>query len=147
MSQEEVIVEGSPTYIVALCDDLDDRLDRANYTYTSARRPPLPRARPFLVGNATLTPLFDRSWGRTISSRAATTRDSFGAAHPRCRPVSDRHCGFRGGAPDRERTYDLKPGMVVWIPANTAHIHAATRNEPLEFIFITATGHTSDIVE
>ena len=63
MTQEQVIVEGNPTYIVALCDDLEDRLERANYTYTSARRPPLPRARPFLVGHATLTPLFDRVLG------------------------------------------------------------------------------------
>mgnify|MGYP001307950363 CR=1 FL=1 len=36
MSQEQVVVEGNPTYIVALGDDLDDRLARANYSYTSA---------------------------------------------------------------------------------------------------------------
>ena len=48
---------------------------------------------------------------------------------------------------DRGQSYDLTPGMVVWIPAHAAHIHAATHDEPLEFIFITATGHSSDIVE
>ena len=147
MSQEEVIVEGSPTYIVALCDDLDDRLDRANYTYTSARRPPLPRARPFLVGNATLTPLFDRVLGPNHLIKGRYEPGTVSALHTH---DADQYLIVTAGSGevrDRERTYDLKPGMVVWIPANTAHIHAATRNEPLEFIFITATGNTSDIVE
>jgi len=47
----------------------------------------------------------------------------------------------------RTQSYDLQPGMVVWIPARTAHVHAATTSEPLEFIFITATRHSSDIVD
>src|SRR5688572_1941328 len=63
--EEEVKSEGDPGYLIALGrDDLGDVLTRANHSYTSARRPPLPRARPFIIGNASLTPLFDRVLGR-----------------------------------------------------------------------------------
>ena len=147
MSQEEVIVEGNPTYIVALCDDLEDRLQRANYTYPSARRPPLPRARPFLIGNATLTPLFDRVLGHNHIIKGRYEPGTVSALHTH---DADQYLIITGGSGQvrsRTQTYDLQPGMVVWIPANTAHVHAATQHEPLEFIFITTTGHSSDIVD
>ncbi len=147
MSQEEVIVEGNPTYIVALCDDLDDRLQRANYTYTSARRPPLPRARPFIIGNATLTPLFDRVLGQNHIIKGRYEPNTVSALHTHDADQYLIIVGGSGQVRSRTQSYDLKPGMVVWIPAKTAHVHAATQHEPLEFIFITATGHSSDIVD
>jgi quercetin dioxygenase-like cupin family protein len=147
MSQEEVIVEGNPTYIVALCDDLDDRLQRANYTYTSARRPPLPRARPFIIGNATLTPLFDRVLGQNHIIKGRYEPNTVSALHTHDADQYLIIVGGSGQVRSRTQSYDLKPGMVVWIPAKTPHVHAATQDEALEFIFITATGHSSDIVD
>ena len=147
MSQEEVMVEGNPTYIVALSDDLDARLERANFTYTSARRPPLPRARPFIIGHATLTPLFDRVLGQNHIIKGRYEPGTVSALHTH---DADQYLIITGGSGQvrsRTQAYDLKPGMVVLIPARTAHVHAATNEEPLEFIFITATGHSSDIVD
>lgn len=147
MSQEQVIVEGNPTYIVALGDNLDERLERANFSYTSARRPPLPRARPFLIGHATLTPLFDRVLGKNHIIKGRYEAGTVSALHTH---DADQYLIVTGGSGqvrDRNNQYDLKPGMVVWIPAGSAHVHAATNHEALEFIFITATGHSSDIVD
>lgn len=147
MTQEQVTVEGNPTYIVALCDDLEDRLERANYSYTSARRPPLPRARPFLIGHATLTPLFDRVLGHNHIIKGRYEAGTVSALHTH---DADQYLIITGGSGEvrsRTQTHELKPGMVVWIPARTPHVHAATHHEPLEFIFITATGHSSDIVD
>ncbi len=147
MSQEQVVVEGNPTYIVALGDNLEERLERANFTYTSARRPPLPRARPFLVGHATLTPLFDRVLGKNHIIKGRYEAGTVSALHTH---DADQYLIITGGSGqvrDRANSYDLKPGMVVWIPAGSAHVHAATNHEALEFIFITATGHSSDIVD
>ena len=147
MTQEQVIVEGNPTYIVALSDDLDERLERANYTYTSARQPPLPRARPFIIGHATLTPLFDRVLGHNHIIKGRYEAGTVSALHTH---DADQYLIIVGGSGEvrsRTQSYDLKPGMVVFIPARTAHVHAATHEEPLEFIFITTTGHSSDIVD
>lgn len=147
MTQEQVIVEGNPTYIVALADNLEDRLERANQSYTSARRPPLPRARPFIIGHATLTPLFDRVLGKNHIIKGRYEPNTVSALHIHDADQYLIVVGGSGQVRSRTQEYDLKPGMVVWIPANTAHIHAATANEALEFIFITATGHSSEIVE
>lgn len=147
MSQEEVVVEGNPTYIIALGENLEERLERANYSYTSARRPPLPRARPFLIGHATLTPLFDRVLGKNHIIKGRYEPGTVSALHTH---DADQYLIITGGSGevrDRNNSYELKPGMVVWIPAETAHVHAATTTEPLEFIFITTTGHSSDIVD
>lgn len=147
MTQEQVIVEGNPTYIVALGDDLQDRLERANYSYTSSRTPPLPRARPFIIGHATLTPLFDRVLGQNHIIKGRYEPGTVSALHTH---DADQYLIITGGSGQvrsRTQSYDLKPGMVVWIPARAAHVHAATQEEPLEFIFITATGHSSDIVD
>ena len=147
MTQEQVIIEGNPTYIVALGDDLEARLERANVSYTSARQPPLPRARPFIIGHATLTPLFDRVLGKNHIIKGRYEPGTVSALHTH---DADQYLIITGGSGQvRSRTvsYDLTPGMVVWIPARTAHVHAATHEEPLEFIFITATGHSSDIVD
>ncbi len=147
MTQEQVIVEGNPTYIVALGDNLEERLERANFSYTSARRPPLPRARPFLIGHATLTPLFDRVLGKNHIIKGRYEPGTVSALHTH---DADQYLIITGGSGqvrDRTNSYDLKPGMVVWIPARAAHVHAATQDEALEFIFITATGHSSDIVD
>jgi len=109
MTQEEIAIESEPTYIVALGrDDLADRLQRAQMTYTSARHPPLPRSRPCLIRKAMLS-----HWQGEHGDRDA-------------RPAA---------------------GMVVWIPKGEAHIHAAAGASALEFIFLAATGHSSDIVE
>ena len=146
--QEEVKAEGDPGYIIALGrDDLEDVLARANHSYTSARRPPLPRARPFIIGNASLTPLFDRVLGRNHIIKGRYEPRTISALHTH---DADQYIIITGGSGQvRTKTvsHDLKPGMVVWIPANTPHVHAATQAEALEFIFITATGHSSDIVE
>jgi len=147
MSQEQVIVEGNPTYIIALGENLEERLERANYSYTSARRPPLPRARPFIIGHATLTPIFDRVLGKNHIIKGRYEPGTVSALHTH---DADQYLIITGGSGevrDRENSYALKPGMVVWIPAQTAHVHAATNDEALEFIFITATGHSSDIVD
>ncbi len=148
MSQEEVVVEGNPTYIVAVGrDDLEDRLERANYSYTSARRPPLPRARPFLVGNASLTPLFDRVFGKNHIIKGRYEPGTVSALHIH---DADQYLVITSGSGEvrsRTESFPLSPGMVVWIPANTPHVHAATSDEALEFIFITATGHSSEIVD
>lgn len=147
MSQEQIIVEGNPTYIVALGDNLDERLERANFSYTSARQPPLPRARPFIIGHATLTPLFDRVLGHNHIIKGRYEPRTVSALHTH---NADQYLIITAGSGQvrsRTQAYDLRPGMVVWIPAGTAHVHAATNEEPLEFIFITATGHTSDIVD
>ncbi|MCC6959953.1 MAG: cupin domain-containing protein [Dehalococcoidia bacterium] len=147
MSQEEVVVEGNPTYIIALGENLEERLERANYSYTSARRPPLPRARPFLIGHATLTPLFDRVLGKNHIIKGRYEPGTVSALHTH---DADQYLIITGGSGevrDRTNSYELKPGMVVWIPAETAHVHAATTDEPLEFIFITTTGHSSDICD
>ena len=147
MSQEQVIVEGNPTYIIALGENLEERLERANYSYTSARRPPLPRARPFLIGHATLTPIFDRVLGKNHIIKGRYEAGTVSALHTH---DADQYLIITGGSGqvrDRNNAYDLKPGMVVWIPAGSAHVHAATNHEALEFIFITATGHSSDIVD
>jgi len=147
MSQEQVIVEGNPTYIVALGPDLEERLELANYTYTSARQPPLPRARPFLIGHATLTPLFDRVLGHNHIIKGRYEPGTVSVLHTH---DADQYLIITAGSGEvrsRTDTYDLKPGMVVWIPAGTAHVHAATHDEALEFIFITKTGHSSDIVD
>ncbi|HNM78432.1 MAG TPA: cupin domain-containing protein, partial [Tepidiformaceae bacterium] len=113
----------------------------------SARRPPLPRARPFLIGHATLTPLFDRVLGKNHLIKGRYEPGTVSALHTH---DADQYLIITGGSGqvrDRNNSYDLKPGMVVWIPAETAHVHAATADEPLEFIFITTTGHSSDIVD
>ena len=147
MTQEQVIIEGNPTYIVALGDNLDERLERANQSYTSARRPPLPRARPFIVGHATLTPLFDRVLGKNHIIKGRYEAGTVSALHTH---DADQYLIITGGSGEvrsRTQAYDLKPGMVVWIPAHSAHVHASTHHEALEFIFITATGHSSDIVD
>lgn len=147
MSQEQVIVEGNPTYIIALGENLEERLERANYSYTSARRPPLPRARPFLIGHATLTPIFDRVLGKNHIIKGRYEAGTVSALHTH---DADQYLIVTGGSGqvrDRNTSYDLTPGMVVWIPAGSAHVHAATNDEALEFIFITATGHSSDIVD
>lgn len=146
MSQEQVLVEGKPTYIVALGrDDLHDRLERAERSYTSARRPPLPTARPFIVGKATLTPLFDRVFGNNhiIKGRYEAGTHSMLHIHD-----ADQYIIITAGSGQvktRTETHELEPGMVVWIPAGEAHIHAAA-SEALEFIYLTATGHSSEIV-
>jgi quercetin dioxygenase-like cupin family protein len=147
MTQEQVIVEGNPTYIVALSDDLDERLERANFTYTSLRQPPLPRARPFIIGHATLTPLFDRVLGHNHIIKGRYEPKTVSALHTHDADQYLIIVGGSGQVRSREQAYDLKPGMVVFIPARTAHVHAATNEEPLEFIFITATGHSSDICD
>ncbi|MEO8539884.1 MAG: cupin domain-containing protein [bacterium] len=147
MTQEQVIVEGNPTYIVALGDNLDERLERANQSYTSARRPPLPRARPFIIGHATLTPLFDKVLGKNHIIKGRYEPGTVSALHTH---DADQYLIITAGSGQvrsRTQSYDLVPGMVVWIPARSAHVHAATHEEALEFIFITATGHSSDIVE
>ncbi len=148
MTQEEVVVEGNPTYIVALGrDDLHDLLERANHSYTSARRPPLPRARPFIVGNASLTPLFDRVLGKNHLIKGRYEPRTHSALHTHDADQFIIVTSGSGTVSTRTETHQLKPGMVVWIPAHTAHVHTATQDEALEFIFITATGHSSDIVE
>jgi quercetin dioxygenase-like cupin family protein len=147
MTQEQVQAEGNPNYIVALCDDLEDRLERANYTYTSARKPPLPRARPIIIGNATLTPIFDRVLGHNHLIKGRYEPGTVSALHTHDADQFLIIIGGSGQVRSRTMSYDLTPGMVVWLPARTAHVHAATDKEALEFIFITATGHSSDLVE
>ena len=148
MTQEEIAIESEPTYIVALGrDDLADRLQRAQMTYTSALHPPLPRARPFLIGKATLQPLFDRVLGKNHLSKGRYEPGTVSALHTH---NSDQYIIITGGegrVSTATESYDLRPGMVVWIPKGEAHIHAADSAAALEFIFLAATGHSSDIVE
>ena len=148
MAQEEISVEGKPEYIVALGrDDLDERLLHAKMTYTSRTAPPLPRARPFIMGKATLQPLFDRVLGNNHLSKGRYEPGTVSALHTH---NSDQYIIITGGAgkvSTPKETHHLRPGMVVWIPKGEAHIHAADGAEPLEFIFLAATGHSSEIVE
>ena len=147
MTQEYVQAEENPNYIVALCDDLEDRLERANYTYTSARKPPLPRARPIIIGNATLTPIFDRVLGHNHLIKGRYEPGTVSALHTHDADQFLIIISGAGQVRSRTKSYDLTPGLVGGILARTAHVHAATDKEALEFIFITATGHSSDLVD
>lgn len=148
MAQEEITVEVEPEYIVALGrDDLEERLLHAKMTYTSRTAPPLPRARPFIMGKATLQPLFDRVLGNNHLSKGRYEPGTVSALHTH---DSDQYIIITGGAGSvstPKETHHLRPGMVVWIPKGEAHIHAAEGADALEFIFLAATGHSSDIVE
>jgi quercetin dioxygenase-like cupin family protein len=148
MAQEEVSLEQETGYIVALGrEDLDYRLQRATLSYTSARQPPLPRARPFLMGKATLTPLFDKVLGNNHLSKGRYEPGTVSVLHTH---NSDQYIivtGGEGTVSTRTETHRLRPGMVVWIPKGEAHIHAAGELNPLEFIFLAATGCSSDVVE
>lgn len=148
MTQEVIKVENDPEYIVALGrDDLDMRLARAKGTYTSATQPPLPRARPFIMGKATLQPLFDKVLGANHLSKGRYEPGTTSALHTH---NSDQYIIITAGAGSvstRTETHKLVPGMVVWIPKGEAHIHAAQSGSALEFIFLCATGHSSDIVQ
>jgi quercetin dioxygenase-like cupin family protein len=148
MVQEEVSIETEPEYIVALGrDDLDMRLARAKLTYTSRTAPPLPRARPFLMGKATLQPLFDRVLGNNHLSKGTYAPGTVSVLHTH---DSDQYIivtGGEGTVRTPTQTHRLRPGMVVWIPKGEAHIHSAGQVTPLEFIFLAATGCSSDIVE
>jgi quercetin dioxygenase-like cupin family protein len=147
MSQEQVLVEGKPTYIVALGrDDLEDRLERAKHSYTSARQPPLPTARPFIIGKATLTPLFDRVFGKNHIIKGRYEPGTVSVLHIHDADQYIIITAGTGQVKSRSETHELVPGMVVWIPAGEAHIHAASGEDALEFIYITATGHSSEIV-
>ena len=150
MEHEEISVEAEPEYIVALGlgpDLLEERLVRAAATYTSAKAPPLPRARPFIVGKATLQPLFDRVLGKNHLSKGRYEPGTISAVHTH---NSDQYIivtAGEGSVSTPEETHHLRPGMVVWIPRGVAHVHAAESGEGLEFIFIAASGHSSEIVE
>lgn len=148
MAQEEISIETEPEYIVALGrDDLDMRIARAKLSYTSRTAPPLPRARPFLMGKATLQPLFDRVLGNNHLSKGTYEPGTVSVLHTH---DSDQYIivtGGSGAVRTRTETHNLRPGMVVWIPKGEAHIHAASTSAPLEFIFLAATGCSSDIVE
>jgi quercetin dioxygenase-like cupin family protein len=147
MTQEHITVEGDTTYIVAVGrEDLEERLERASATYTSARQPPLPRARPFIMGKASLTPLFDRVFGKNHIIKGRYEPGTVSALHIHDADQYIIVTRGSGSVSSRKQKYELTPGMVVWIPKGEAHVHSAASDEPLEFIFITATGHSSDIV-
>jgi len=147
MAQEQITGEGEPAYIVALGrDDLEDRLERAKASYTSARQPPLPRARPFIQGRASLTPLFDRVFGKHHLIKGRYEAGTVSVLHTHDADQYIIVTAGSGTVRSRSQTYDLSPGMVVWIPKGEAHIHAAGSTEALEFIFLTATGHSTDLV-
>jgi quercetin dioxygenase-like cupin family protein len=147
MSIEEVTVESDSTYIVALGrDDLDLRLQRATNTYTSLRHPPLPTARPFIMGKATLTPLFEKVLGNNHLAKGHYEPGTTSVLHTH---DSDQYIivtGGEGTVSTPTETHHLRPGMVVWIPKGEAHIHAAGGINALEFIFLAATGCSSDVV-
>ncbi len=148
MAQEEIAVESNPETCVALGrGDLEERLEHAKFTYTSARQPPLPRARPFLIGKATLSPIFDRVLGHNHLSRGRYEPGTVSVLHTH---NSDQYIIVTGGAgivSTPTESHQLRPGMVVWIPQGEAHIHAAEEGTALEFVFLAATGHSSDIVQ
>lgn len=150
MGQEDISVESEPEYIVALghTDQLPDLLERATYTYSSARQPPLPRARPFVVGKATLQPLFDRVLGKNHLIKGRYEAGTVSAPHIH---NADQFLVIVGGSGTVSNaageSHHLRPGMVVWIPAGQRHVHAAAKSEALEYILVTATGHTSQVVE
>lgn len=148
MMHEEISVHDEPEQCVALGrDDLEERLEHAKFTYTSALHPPLPRARPFLIGKATLQPIFDRVLGKNHLSRGRYEPGTVSVLHTH---NSDQYIivtGGEGTVSTPSETHHLRPGMVVWIPEGEAHIHAAYEGSALEFVFLAATGHSSDIVE
>ncbi|HKS90607.1 MAG TPA: cupin domain-containing protein [Tepidiformaceae bacterium] len=149
MQQEHISVESEPEYIVALGhgNELPDLLERSTYTYTSARQPPLPRARPFVIGHAVLQPLFDRVLGRNHLIKGRYEAGTVSAPHVH---NADQYLVIVGGAgtvSNADETHELRPGMVVWIPAGQRHVHSAAPDAPLEYILLTATGHTSTVVE
>ena len=147
MTQEEIVVE-HPERVVALGrDDLEERLERARFSHTSAHQPPLPRARPFIIGKATLQPIFDRVLGKNHLSRGRYEPGTVSVLHTH---NSDQYIivtGGEGTVSTPKETHHLRPGMVVWIPQGEAHIHAAQEGTALEFVFLAATGHSSDIVQ
>jgi quercetin dioxygenase-like cupin family protein len=99
------------------------------------------------MGKATLQPLFDRVLGNNHLSKGRYEPGTTSALHTH---NSDQYIiitGGEGSVSTRTETHKLVPGMVVWIPRGEAHIHAAKSGAPLEFIFLCATGHSSDIVE
>lgn len=148
MAQEEIVVESQPERVVALGrGNLEERLEHARFTYTSAHTPPLPRARPFLIGKATLQPIFDRVLGDNHLSRGHYEPGTVSVLHTH---NSDQYIivtGGEGTVSTPGETHRLRPGMVVWIPKGEAHIHAAAESTALQFVFLAATGHSSDIVE
>ncbi|MEP6871208.1 MAG: cupin domain-containing protein [Anaerolineaceae bacterium] len=148
MMREEISIENEPERCVALGrGDIEERLEHAKFTYTSALAPPVPRARPFLIGKATLQPLFDRVLGKNHLSRGRYEPGTVSVLHTH---NSDQYIIVTGGVGTVStpvETHHLVPGMVVWIPQGEAHIHAAQEGVALEFVFLAATGHSSDIVE
>ena len=147
MPQEEIAVEHHDRVVALGRDDLEERLERARFTYTSARQPPLPRARPFIIGKATLQPIFDRVLGKNHLSRGRYEPGTVSVLHTH---NSDQYIivtGGEGTVSTPKETHHLLPGMVVWIPQGEAHIHAAHEGAALEFVFLAATGHSSDIVQ
>ena len=147
MPQEEIAVEHHDRVVALGRDDLEERLERARFTYTSARQPPLPRARPFIIGKATLQPIFDRVLGKNHLSRGRYEPGTVSVLHTH---NSDQYIivtGGEGTVSTPKETHHLLPGMVVWIPQGEAHIHAAQEGAALEFVFLAATGHSSDIVQ
>ena len=148
MAQEEIVTESQPERTVALGrDNLEERLLHAKFTYTSATHPPLPRARPFIIGKATLEPIFDRVLGNNHLSRGRYEPGTVSVLHTH---NSDQYIivvGGEGSVSTPKETHHLRPGMVVWIPEGEAHIHAAEAGTALEFVFLARTGHSSDMVQ
>lgn len=148
MNEEKITPHQAVDDLVALGrDDVEDLLLRANATYTSSRRPPLPRARPFIIGQATLEPLFDRALGRNHVIKGRYEAGTVSALH---RHNADQYIVIIAGSGEvrtEMQSHELRPGMVVWIPKEQPHIHAAANGEALEYILFTATGHTAELLD
>lgn len=138
---------GNPDPLVVLGErDADDLRLRARISYTSASRPPLPRARPFLVGDASLEPLLDRALGANHVIRGRYEGGTRSLLHTH---DADQYLVITAGEGEvRTETdaYQLRPGMVVLIPRGQPHIHVAGPDF-LEYILFTATGHQAEVLD
>ncbi|MBI5947516.1 MAG: cupin domain-containing protein [Chloroflexi bacterium] len=150
MIHEEIVVGGPTENVVALGIGeamLTERIERAAFSYSSAKAPPLPRARPFTIGKATLQPIFDRVLGKNHLSKGHYYAGTVSAFHTH---NSDQYIivtAGEGSVSTADETHALHPGMVVWIPRGVPHRHTAAHDTDLEFIFIAASGHSSEPVD
>jgi len=148
--QEAIMVRTGPEPVVAfgLAEDmLQARLAQAATTYTSASSPPLPRARPVVVGSASLTPIFDRVLGKNHLSKGRYEAGTASLLHTHDADHYIVVTAGEGSIRCPTERYRLQPGTVVWIPRSMPHLLAADSDTALELIVLAASGYSTRVVQ
>ncbi len=140
--------KGHPPGLVIIGErDLEYRVERARLTYQPSMSPPLPTARPFIIGKAEMEPLLDQVLGLNHVVQGHYTAGTVSVLHEHDCDQVLVITGGEGEIRTGTETFTLAPGMVVWIPKGEPHVHAASHGSDFEFVYFTATGHSSNPVE